>query len=192
MLVRVPSVLAVFLFVASEARSEGPPPKPADEARKDLQQMQGTWQLESLEDGKKAKVDLKKRTLFIGGELFLVRDGDRVVQAGVLRLVASRSPRRIDVAVRKGQNEDGTMLGIYEVKGDTLKVCFDPEGEGRPDKFATKPDTPRFVAVYKRVKPAGEDIDIRGKYTSESFGADGKKQSLSAAIEKRGDAYLVR
>ena len=58
------------------------------------------------------------------------------------------------------------MLGIYELKNDTLKVCFDPDGSNRPEKFATKDDTAHFVAVYKRVKPAGESIDIVGRSSS--------------------------
>jgi hypothetical protein len=96
------------------------------------------------------------------------------------------------VAVRKGQHEDTTMLGIYELSGDTLKVCFDPEGDSRPKKFAAESETKRFVAVYQRVRPAGETGDIRGKYRSESVGLDGKKQTSHAEIQKHGDAYLVR
>jgi uncharacterized protein (TIGR03067 family) len=184
---------ALVLLTATAFADEDRPDPREEEARKDLQEMQGTWKLESLEDSKKgAKVDVKKRTLFFGGELCLLRDGDKVLQIGVARLVTSKSPRRIDVVVRKGLHQDSTMLGIYEVKDDTLKVCFDPEGEGRPSTFETKADTSRFVAVYKRVKPAGEAIDIRGKFTSTSFGPDGKKQSMTAEIEKRGDAYMVR
>jgi uncharacterized protein (TIGR03067 family) len=189
---RVISLLATVVLLLPSLLAEDKPKPKEDDARKDLQELQGTWQLESLEDSKKTKVDVKKRSLFFGGELFLVRDGDKVLQAGVARLVTGKSPRRIDVVVRKGMNEDSTMLGIYEIKGDTLKVCFDPEGEGRPATFATKEETARYVAVYKRVKKTTEDIDIRGKYTSTSFGSDGKKQSLGAEIEKRGDAYQVR
>ena len=193
MLRRTLSVLATLLLLAATVPADEDRPDPREEeARKDLQEMQGTWKLESLEDGKKSKVDVKKRTLFFGGELCLVRDGDKVVQIGVARLVTTKSPRRIDVVVRKGQHQDNTMLGIYEVKDDTLKVCFDPEGEGRPSTFATKADTSQFIAVYKRTKPAGETIDVRGKYTSTSFGPDGKKQTMAAEIEKRGDGYLVK
>jgi uncharacterized protein (TIGR03067 family) len=192
MKLRTLSVLAVLLFLAAEVNSEDRPATPEDEARKDLQALQGSWQLESIEDSKKTKVDIKKRTLFFGGELYLLRDGDRVIQAGVARLVTSRAPRRIDVIVRKGLNQDNTMLGIYELKGDTLKVCVDPEGEGRPAKFVAKADTSQYLATYKRVKPAGEAINIIGKYTSDTYGPDGKKASLSAEIQKQGDAYLVR
>ncbi len=190
---RTLSVLAACVLLAPAVLADDErPDSREEEARKDLQEMQGTWKLESLEDSKKAKVDVKKRTLFFGGELCLLRDGDKVVQIGVARLVTSKSPRRIDVVVKKGLHQDSTMLGIYEVKDDTLKVCFDPEGDGRPSEFATKPDTSRYVAVYKRVRPAREAIDICGKYTSTSFGADGKKQSMGAEIERRGDGYLVK
>ena len=193
MLLRNLSVLTALVAFSVAIAEEPPAANPREEeARKDLQEMQGTWKLDSFEDSKKAKVDVKKRTLFFGGELCLVRDGDKVVQVGVARLVTGKSPRRIDVVVRKGQHEDSTMLGIYELKDDTLKVCFDPEGEGRPTEFAAKADTSRYVAVYKRAKPTTEAVEIRGKYTSTSFGPDGKKQTMGAEIERRGDGYLVK
>jgi uncharacterized protein (TIGR03067 family) len=192
MAARTLSLFAISLFLITPTLAEEKPATPEADARKDLQAMQGTWQMESHVDAKKTKIDVKKRKLFIGAELFLTRDGDKMLQAGVIRLVTGKSPRRIDVVVRKGQHEDNTMLGIYEVKGDTLKLCFDPEGEGRPAAFEAKPDTARYVAVYKRVKPSSEAIDICGKYTSTTFGSDGKQQRINSEIEKRGDAYMVK
>jgi uncharacterized protein (TIGR03067 family) len=192
MFARLGIVLAVALLFAASVRVEEPPAKKGEENRKDLQEMQGTWQLESVEDSKKTKLDARKRTLFVGGELVVVQEGDKVVQAGTLRLVASKSPRVIDFVVRSGEREDTTMLGIYELKGDQLKVCFDPEGESRPKKFAAKADTSVYVATYKRVKRPDETIDIRGRYRCETYGTDGKKQTLRVEIQKRGDAYLLR
>lgn len=193
MTVRITSILAVLLLVAVIGRVEAEEKDTREEdARKDLQLMQGTWQLDSHESNDKAKVDIKNRTLFIGSELYLVRDGNKVVQVGTLRLSLGRTPKRVDVVVRKGLHADNTMLGIYEVKGDTLKICIDPEGEGRPSKFVAKTETSQFVAVYKRVKPSDEKIEIAGKYKSVSDGPDGKKQTMLAEIQKRGDAYLVR
>jgi len=200
MMARLCCVLAVLAVCAAPARVEEKardkdkekPSKREQDARKDLLELQGTWQLTSVEDGKKARIDLKKRTLFVGGDLVLVQDGDKLVQAGQLRLNPAKSPRCIDVAVRKGEHEDNTMLGIYELDGDKLKVCFDPEGESRPKTFTSKKDSAVFVATYKRVKRANEETDIRGKYRSESFGPDRKKVTMDAEIQKRGDAYLVR
>lgn len=191
---RALSLFAVLVLLATPVFSDDKkkPTAPEDEARKDLQLMQGTWKLESIEDSKGGKTDVKKRSLFFGGEICILRDDTKVVQIGVARLTTTKSPRRIDVAVKKGQHEDNTMLGIYEIKGDTLKVCIDPEGEGRPNTFATKADTARFLAVYKRVRPTAEAIDICGKYTSTSIGSDGKKQTIGAEIERRGDGYLMK
>jgi hypothetical protein len=44
------------------------------------------------------------------------------------------------------------MLGIYEIDGDTLKVCFDPQGKVRPTEFKSAPGSENFVNVHKRVK----------------------------------------
>lgn len=192
MILRTLSLLAISFLLISTAVADEAPLSKEDAARNDLQLMQGTWRLESFEDAKKSKVNPTSRTLFVGAELSILRDGEKVLQIGTMRLTTAKSPRRIDVVVKKGQHEDSTMLGIYELKDDTLKVCFDPEGEGRPSAFESKADTSRYVAVYKRVKRPGETIDIVGKYTSTNFGSDGKKTSMGAQIEKRGDAYLVR
>jgi uncharacterized protein (TIGR03067 family) len=192
MIARLGFALAVLLLYTADARVEERPVRQNGDAKKDLQHLQGTWQLESVEDSKKAKLDIKKRTLFVGGDIVLVQEGDKLIQAGTLRLVTSKSPRMIDVVVRKGEHVDNTMLGIYELKGDTLKVCFDPEGDSRPKKFAAKADSAIFVATYKRVKRNDEGTDICGRYRCETFGTDGKKQTLSAEIQKRGDAYFVR
>lgn len=201
MMARLWCVLAVLALCAAPARVEEEkdkkkekekPSKREQDTRKDLLELQGTWKLESIEDGKKARIELKKRTLFVGSDLVLVQEGDKIVQAGEVRLNPTKSPPCIDVVVKKGEHEDNTMLGIYELKGDTLKVCFDPEGESRPKKFETKKDSPVFVATYKRVKRPDEDVDIRGRYRSESIGPNNKKVTMDAEIQKRGDAYLVR
>ena len=42
------------------------------------------------------------------------------------------------------------MLGIYELKGETMRVCFDPAGKERPKHF--KPKEGQFGGVIERVK----------------------------------------
>jgi uncharacterized protein (TIGR03067 family) len=195
MKVRVVAVLGLVLFLTAEGQTREGTGSRADDARQELLKLQGTWQLESLEEAKKdaktvTKADVKGRTLFVGSEVFLMRDGERVVQAGTLRLLPAK--RAVDAVVRKGEYEGNTMLGVYELKGDTLRVCFDPEGDGRPKGFAAKAGSGLLVAVYKRVKPAGETGTLIGRYRCESFGADGRKQTSDAEIQKHGDAYLVR
>jgi uncharacterized protein (TIGR03067 family) len=187
------AVVGLFLLLGADVRAEDEGGARETEARKALLRLQGTWQLESLTGGKKgAPKGLKKRTLFVGGEVFLVRDGDKLLQAGTLRLSPGKAPKAIDAVVRKGQHEGNTMLGVYELKGDTLRLCFDPEGDGRPKGFTARAGSDLFVAVYKRVRASDETVPIVGRFKCESSTADGGKQVTRAEIQKHGDAYLVR
>ncbi|MBS0265962.1 MAG: TIGR03067 domain-containing protein [Planctomycetes bacterium] len=52
-----------------------------------------------------------------------------------------------------GPNKGKTFLCIYDLKGDTLTVCYDLTGKERPTEFKTKPDTKLFLVTYKREKP---------------------------------------
>jgi uncharacterized protein (TIGR03067 family) len=192
MIVRILPVLLALSVVPIGAHAWQERAAREGDARSDLQELQGTWQLTSFENGTKVKQEVKDRTLFVGANLYVSRDGAKVSQIGTLRLATGRTPRSIDVVVRKGEHEDSTMLGIYELKDDTLKVCFDAQGDSRPKTFDAPADSKRFVAVYKRVRPAGEGVDIRGRYRSDSLGLDGKKVTTHAEIQKHGDAYLVR
>ena len=182
------AVGALLLLTAGARAQDGPGAR--EEARKELLALQGTWHLESLDEGKKgAKEAPKKRTLFVGGDVFLVREGEKILQAGTLRVMPAKEPKGVDAVVRAGEHEGNTMLGVYEVKGDRLKVCFDPEGDSRPKGFTLRPGL--VVAVYKRGhKP--DEVDIRGRYRCESAGADGKKQITTAEVQRHGDAYLIR
>jgi uncharacterized protein (TIGR03067 family) len=195
MKIMVRSAIAVVLFVLAGPMlqaQEKPAPR-EEEAGKALLELQGTWSFESFEDGKKTPLPgLKKRTFFVGGNLFLVREGDKVLQAGTLRLHPAKTPRGVDAVVRKGEYEGNTMLGIYQLKGDTLEVCFDPESGDRPNAFTVKADSTLFRATFKRVPRPDETINIVGRYKSTSSGLEGARQTTTAEIQKHGDAYQVK
>ena len=191
MFVRARNLVAILLLFVPVGLA-GDAPSGPKEAKKDLQRLQGSWQMESYEDGKKTKIDAKKRALFFGANTVAFRDGDRLLQMGMVNLNTAKSPRRVDVLVKKEKNDDSTMLGIYELKGDTLKVCFDPEGDARPTAFEAKAGSSHFVAVYKRVNRTVEEIDIVGKYNvSNDPAAPPLPVSVTAEIERHGDGYQV-
>ena len=44
------------------------------------------------------------------------------------------------------------LLAIYELNGDTLRVCYDLTGKARPSEFKTRKGELLFLATYKRTK----------------------------------------
>ncbi len=123
------------------------------DVEKELKKFQGTWSFESVEaGGKKLPADgFKDMTVTFDGDKYAVKKGDDVVEAAILKIDPSRSPKTLDVTVTEGPNKGAVMLGIYEISGDTLKGCFDPEGKKRPTEFKTGSGSETLV-VHKRMK----------------------------------------
>jgi uncharacterized protein (TIGR03067 family) len=124
------------------------------DVEKELKKFQGTWTFESVEaDGKEQPADeFKGMTLIFEGDKHTVKKGDEVIQVGTQKIDPSKSPKTIDVTMTEGPNKGAVMLGIYEIRGDTLKVCFDPEGKKRPTEFKSASGSQTFVVVHKRMK----------------------------------------
>jgi uncharacterized protein (TIGR03067 family) len=162
--------------------------------RKELEKLQGTWLFDSYEEaGKKMPAEeLKEKRIFFGASQFIVKNGEELVQVGTLKLDPVDGHRDFDATVAAGPNKGNTMLGIYSLKGDTLKVCVDPEGNDRPKEFKTTADSGFHLAVYKRQITAGEEVDITGRYTAENFQLNGQKQIVDVEIMRLGDCYMVK
>ena len=121
---------------------------------KELKKLHGVWTFESVvAGGQKAPADdLKGLTLIFEGDKYTVKKGDEVIQVGTQKLDPSKSPKAVDVTIIEGLNKGTSMLGIYEIDGDTLKVCFDEDGKKRPKQFKSPAGSKTFVNVHKRVK----------------------------------------
>jgi uncharacterized protein (TIGR03067 family) len=147
----------VPLFCAVGFAALGWSGAPADDKAdlgKEVRKFQGTWTIESSETGGKAipPGELKGLIVIFEGDKHTVKRGDEVIQVGTQKLDPSESPKAIDVTMTEGPNKGAVMLGIYEIDGDTLKVCFDPRGKKRPTEFKSPPGSENFVNVHKRVK----------------------------------------
>jgi uncharacterized protein (TIGR03067 family) len=124
------------------------------DVEKELRKFHGVWTFESVEaGGKKAPAEeLKGATIIFAGDKFTVKKGNEVIQGGTQKLDPSKSPKTIDVTMTEGLQKGAVMLGIYEIDGDTLTVCFDEEGKKRPTEFKSAAGSETFVNVHKRVK----------------------------------------
>ncbi|HYT93395.1 MAG TPA: TIGR03067 domain-containing protein [Gemmataceae bacterium] len=118
-----------------------------------LKKIQGTWRFVAKEvDGKPRPAEqVAKLTITFTGDKWSVREDGKVVQAGTHKFDPSKKPAQVDAAVTAGEGKGSTMLGIYELQGDMMKVCFDPQGKERPTSLTAK--TGQFAAVVRREKP---------------------------------------
>jgi uncharacterized protein (TIGR03067 family) len=136
--------LVAFLAVAPVAWSDAP---------KDAGPLDGTWQLTAGEVGGMKFPDEVAKSIKL-----MVKDGQYTVTTatvpdkGTCKLDAKANPKTIDITGTEGPNKGKTFLAIYELNGDTLRVCYDLSGEKRPTEFATKPGTKLFLATYQRQK----------------------------------------
>jgi uncharacterized protein (TIGR03067 family) len=189
---RASALMLGFCLLAVGRAAE--PEKKVPTAPQEFQRLQGTWKIESWEEGGQAvaAADLKKRELFFGGNVFVFRREGKVHQAGLAKLDPAAAPRTIDLNVREGEPKGESLPGIYSLDGDTLTLCVQPKGEERPDGFKPEAKSGAILITAKKPKPAVEEaVDIVGKYRSELLEATGKTVVTEAVVERRGDAYMV-
>jgi len=134
--------------------------EPRDTTKQDVAGLQGTWEAVAVERDGKPIVDeeMKKLNLrfTIKGDGFtLMTLAAEHFPAGTFTIDPSKLPRAIDFAVEsplRADKKTSTVLGIYELDGDTLKLMLTKPGQERPAEFKTLPKTDREVFVFKRAK----------------------------------------
>src|SRR5262249_11518790 len=117
--------------------------------------------------------------------------GEQTITA-IIKLDATKSPRQIDFTFKDGLQEGQTVKGIYEVEGETYRMCRGLTAEDeRPTRFAAPPDSGLRLVTYKRA-PKGEgekdkEAAIReelgrfeGSWRFDSMEAGGKKLPLNS------------
>jgi uncharacterized protein (TIGR03067 family) len=146
------AIVSLFAAVRSQA-ADGEAKEKA--GAKELQGFKGTWRLSSRQvDGKKFSEDEIKdviATIDKSGA-FSVRQGDRVMDAGTVKLDPTTKPKTFEVAFSEGDNKGKKGLGIYEIDGDTFRSCCARPGDARPDEFSATAGSGRTLVVFQREK----------------------------------------
>jgi uncharacterized protein (TIGR03067 family) len=125
---------------------------PADESKKELERMQGDWAADSyVSDGMKVPDD-DAQALFrtIKGDAYTVFRFRKVAGQGTMKLDASKKPKAIDAFPAGSTGKP--LLGIYEIDGDRLKLCFAGPGKDRPTAFTSEAGSGHTLSVWVREK----------------------------------------
>src|SRR5262249_34120167 len=59
--------------------------------------------------------------------------------AGTFEVDVKSRPRKLTMKFDTGPEKGNTNLAIYEIKGDSWKLCIATQGTVRPSRFGTKP-----------------------------------------------------
>jgi uncharacterized protein (TIGR03067 family) len=127
-------------------------PAQDDAVKKDLKAFQGTWKLVAMEvDGQEVAADkLSGATLKIQDKKYSLTTGKQLHEVEIT-LDPGKKPKEIDMKFLDGPNKDRVGRGIYQIEGDTLKICraLDPQ-EARPQDFKTACKNGYFTIVWQR------------------------------------------
>jgi RNA polymerase sigma-70 factor (ECF subfamily) len=141
-------VLAAGLLAAASAPQQ-------DEVKKEMEKFQGTWKTVSVErDGEPVvpEEELKDLKLYITGDKRVLKVREAVRSQGTYKLDPTKSPKAIDITVSEGPLQGQTVYGIYEIDGDTQKICLTLEGKERPKEFKSTPGSGHLLQVFQREK----------------------------------------
>lgn len=119
----------------------------------DVAKLVGKWVYVSGEKAGEAipAKNLKNQKVSVDKENFTLT-GDDALFIMKYEVDAKKSPAEIKFVITKSPFGPGAKgAGIIEVKGDEMKLCYNPEGEPAPKAFATKGSKAHYF-VLKRAK----------------------------------------
>ena len=125
----------------------------ASDSSNDAKSVQGNWQPVKAELAGRPMADevLKVISLKLDNgkyEVFVGTAPDR----GTYTIDSVTKPGSMTITGTEGPNQGRTFPAIYELKGDTLRICYDLSGEKRPAEFKSVAGTKLYLVTYHRKK----------------------------------------
>lgn len=161
----------------------------------DLDKLQGTWRVTSLE------VDGQAMAPSALGDARIVITRNRFVSLGMggtyegtVEIDATRSPRTFDLVFTAGHAIGTRNLGIYKLERDRWTICLATRGTTRPKEFATRAGTGLALETLRRERTrptrprppepdsprrAGAATPLEGEWTMVSAVFSGKPMDAS-------------
>jgi uncharacterized protein (TIGR03067 family) len=151
-------------------------------AAHELAGLEGVWRFATVAvDGKEHPAppfDTNKLIVAKGGRYVIVQ-GPRITH-GLIQLDPTASPKHYDVTVTGGRAKGTVTRGVYEIDGETYRICLPLDGKTRPAAVRSQPGTIFFAFTrekrdYKEALAAVGRQELAGRWQSVSYALDGKK-----------------
>lgn len=141
------------VLIACAVAVAAPIPKKDDKPKSDSEAILGAWVLDKFEGQDQPPPGVVVKFNFTKDGKMGIELGDRMREKGGYKIDPNTKPKSIDIADPQGE----TTLGIYELDGDTLKMCI-VRGKNmvRPTEFKV---TGKKMMLFhlKRVKDEKKD-----------------------------------
>jgi uncharacterized protein (TIGR03067 family) len=159
----------------------------------DLKKLQGTWTVVALEVDGSTMPSAGSKIVLEGERFTTIAMGDDY--GGAVLLDPRKSPRTFDLLFDSGPHKGMKSLGIYELDGDTWRICLAFAGiNTRPKEFATKPGSGFALETLQRgdvsvaagepEAGAGPPTELEGEWTMVAGSFDG--HPMDARLVKQG------
>jgi uncharacterized protein (TIGR03067 family) len=145
------AVLALALAVATSLWAAPDKPSKDDKLKKEMKKLEGTWTVVTQERGGSPVKNSKGTFTFAKSKYTIRWDKDKHEKGGKFKVDPTKSPKEMDI-VADTPGGEVKLKGIYQIKGDSLKMCIDQKGGERPTKFTTLAGTGQILIVLKRAK----------------------------------------
>jgi uncharacterized protein (TIGR03067 family) len=146
--------MSALMVVLAAGMALGDAPK-EDDGACTYNSLAGVWQVEWIENGagvRQRGTDLFDHPLWVfTGNRHMTKDrrSGRITSTIAIALDESTVPARMTMT-------DGgvPIRALYQVRGDTLRICFDPNRRCVPKELATGKGAPTvFLITLRRVRP---------------------------------------
>jgi uncharacterized protein (TIGR03067 family) len=124
----------------------------ADAAADEWKKLVGTWKVDAAAfNGNDATATFKTAVLTIEEGKYKLSFGG--TDAGTLAVDPAKNPKSMTIMGTEGPNKGKTIPAIYEIDGDTLKICYALGGtKEAPTEFKSTAENKALFITYKREK----------------------------------------
>ena len=108
----------------------------------DSKAIEGTWVIVEAELGGQKLESIKGTKLILTGGKYQYQ-----TDKGEYKLYPAEETKAIDIVGLEGSNKGKTILAIYQLEGDRLKICYELTGKTRPTTFKAETGTRQFLVI---------------------------------------------